>query len=115
MGKISQISLIKQRLNELLVIPGINKNKIYTQIEEELGFPRPTIRRGARELKEELLKKIRVLQNHDIHETDKSRNKIKYSCGCFVKVDKQEGNVAFTFCPGHKTVFALMKQLGEKK
>ena len=39
-----------------------DKQVIYTKVQE-LGFPRPTVRRVAGELRNELLAKIKILQS----------------------------------------------------
>jgi hypothetical protein len=40
-----------------------DKQDIYTKVVEELGVPRPTVRRVARDLRNELLQKIKILQS----------------------------------------------------
>ena len=39
------------------------KQDIYTKVVDELGVPRPTVRRVARDLRNELLEKIQILQS----------------------------------------------------
>ena len=57
-------TVIKEKINELLSPPYniTDKQVIYTKIQE-LGFPRPTVRRVAGELRNELLTKIKILQS----------------------------------------------------
>jgi len=40
-----------------------DKQDIYTKVVDELGVPRPTVRRVARDLRNELLEKIKILQS----------------------------------------------------
>ena len=40
-----------------------DKQHIYTKVVDELGVPRPTVRRVARDLRNELLEKITILQS----------------------------------------------------
>ena len=64
MNSKNQSSIIKEKINELLSPPHniTDKQVIYTKIQE-LGFPRPTVRRVAGELRNELLAKIKILQS----------------------------------------------------
>ena len=41
-----------------------DKQEIFTMVTKNLNVPRPTVRRIARDLRLELLKKIQVLQSH---------------------------------------------------
>jgi len=60
----NQSTIIKEKINELLSPPHniTDKQVIYTKVQE-LGFPRPTVRRVAGELRNELLAKIKILQS----------------------------------------------------
>ena len=40
-----------------------DKQDIYTKVVDELGVPRPTVRRVARDLRNELLAQINILQS----------------------------------------------------
>ena len=64
MNSKNQSSIIKEKINELLSPPYniTDKQVIYTKVQE-LGFPRPTVRRVAGELRNELLAKIKILQS----------------------------------------------------
>ena len=64
MNSKNQSTVIKEKINELLSPPFniTDKQVIYTKIQE-LGFPRPTVRRVAGELRSELLTKIKILQS----------------------------------------------------
>jgi hypothetical protein len=63
-NRTNQSSVIKEKINELLSPPHniTDKQVIYTKVQE-LGFPRPTVRRVAGELRNELLAKIKILQS----------------------------------------------------
>ena len=69
MNSKNQSSIIKEKINELLSPPYniTDKQVIYTKVQE-LGFPRPTVRRVAGELRNELLAKIKILQS-ETHQT----------------------------------------------
>ena len=64
MNSKNQSTVIKEKINELLSPPHniTDKQVIYTKVQE-LGFPRPTVRRVAGELRNELLTKIKILQS----------------------------------------------------
>ena len=64
MNSKNQSTIIKEKINELLSPPYniTDKQVIYTKVQE-LGFPRPTVRRVAGELRNELLTKIKILQS----------------------------------------------------
>ena len=64
MNSKNQSTVIKEKINELLSPPYniTDKQVIYTKVQE-LGFPRPTVRRVAAELRNELLTKIKILQS----------------------------------------------------
>ena len=64
MNSKNQSSIIKEKINELLSPPHniTDKQVIYTKVQD-LGFPRPTVRRVAGELRNELLAKIKILQS----------------------------------------------------
>ena len=64
MNSKNQSTIIKEKINELLSPPHniTDKQVIYTKVQE-LGFPRPTVRRVAGELRNELLAKIKILQS----------------------------------------------------
>ena len=59
----NQSEAIKERLNYWLDRGLENKDDIYSNIVKELEVPRPTVRRVARELRNEILQKIEILQN----------------------------------------------------
>ena len=63
MNRSTQSTNIKQAINALLDQGVTDKQDIYTKVVEELGVPRPTVRRVARDLRNELLQKIQILQS----------------------------------------------------
>ncbi len=63
MNRTTQSTSIKQAINELLDKGFTDKQDIYSKVVEELGVPRPTVRRVARDLRNELLLKIKILQS----------------------------------------------------
>ena len=63
MNRTNQTTIIKEAINSFLDNGGTDKHDIYTKVVDELGVPRPTVRRVARDLRNELLAKIRVLQS----------------------------------------------------
>ena len=72
MSRTNQSTIIKQAINTLLDNGITNKQDIYSKVVDELGVPRPTVRRVARDLRNELLAKITILQS----ETMKSAESI---------------------------------------
>jgi hypothetical protein len=62
-NRTTQSTNIKQAINSLLDKGFTDKQDIYTKVVEELGVPRPTVRRVARDLRNELLQKIKILQS----------------------------------------------------
>ncbi|TLX94228.1 MAG: hypothetical protein E6K91_07135 [Thaumarchaeota archaeon] len=63
MNRTTQSTNIKQAINDLLDKGLTDKQDIYSKVVEELGVPRPTVRRVARDLRNELLQKIKILQS----------------------------------------------------
>ncbi len=63
MNRTNQSTVIKQAINSYLEKGLTDKQDIYSKVVEELGVPRPTVRRVARDLRNELLTKIKILQN----------------------------------------------------
>lgn len=71
MNRTNQSSVIKQAINSYLEKGLTDKQDIYSKVVEELGVPRPTVRRVARDLRNELLAKIKILQSES-PQTDSS-------------------------------------------
>ena len=63
MNRTNQSTVIKAAINSLLDKGVTDKQDIYTIVVDELGVPRPTVRRVARDLRNELLEKIQILQS----------------------------------------------------
>jgi DNA-binding transcriptional regulator LsrR (DeoR family) len=61
-NRTNQSTVIKQAINSYLEKGLTDKQDIYSKVVEELGVPRPTVRRVARDLRNELLAKIKILQ-----------------------------------------------------
>jgi len=62
-NRTNQSTVIKAAINSLLDKGVTDKQDIYTKVVEELGVPRPTVRRVARDLRNELLEKIQILKS----------------------------------------------------
>jgi len=56
-------TIIKNRINDLIDSGMNEKQKIIQKIVEEFGIPRPDVRRITRELREEMMNKIKILQS----------------------------------------------------
>ena len=58
LSRTNQSTIIKEAINSYLDKGVTDKQDIYTKVVDELGVPRPTVRRVARDLRTELLQKI---------------------------------------------------------
>lgn len=63
LNRTNQSTVIKKAINSYLDKGLKDKHEIYTKVVSELGVPRPTVRRVARDLRNELLEKIKILQS----------------------------------------------------
>ena len=63
MNRTNQSTVIKEAINSLLDEGVTDKQDIYSKVVDRLGVPRPTVRRVARDLRNELLTKIKILQS----------------------------------------------------
>ena len=63
MNRTNQSTVIKEAINSLLDEGIKDKQDIYSKVVDKLGVPRPTVRRVARDLRNELLTKIKILQS----------------------------------------------------
>ena len=63
MNRTNQSTVIKEAINSLLDGGITDKQEIYSQVVDNLGVPRPTVRRVAGDLRKELLIKIKILQS----------------------------------------------------
>jgi len=62
-SRTNQSTIIKDAINSYLDNGISDKQDIYSKVVDELGVPRPTVRRVARDLRNELLTKIKILQS----------------------------------------------------
>jgi len=62
-NRTNQSTVIKEAINSLLDEGVTDKQDIYSKVVDKLGVPRPTVRRVARDLRSELLTKIKILQS----------------------------------------------------
>ena len=63
MNRTNQSTVIKEAINSLLDEGITDKQDIYSKVVDKLGVPRPTVRRVARDLRNDLLAKIKILQS----------------------------------------------------
>ena len=63
MNRVNQSTIVKEAINTFLDKGITDKQVIYTKVVDALGVPRPPVRRVARELRNELLLKIKILQS----------------------------------------------------
>ena len=63
LNRTNQSTIIKEAINSYLDKGVTDKQDIYSKVVDELGVPRPTVRRVARDLRTELLQKIQILQS----------------------------------------------------
>jgi hypothetical protein len=73
-NRTNQSTVIKQAINSYLEKGLTDKQDIYSKVVEELGVPRPTVRRVARDLRNELLAKIKILQSEVPQEISASQD-----------------------------------------
>lgn len=57
---------IKERVNTLIDSGMKDRSEIYSKIVEEFGTPRPTARRIVRDFREEMIKKVKILESEVI-------------------------------------------------
>jgi DNA invertase Pin-like site-specific DNA recombinase len=62
-NRTNQSTVIKETINSLLDDGVTDKQDIYSKVVDKLGVPRPTVRRVARDLRNDLLTKIKILQS----------------------------------------------------
>ena len=75
MNRTNQSTVIKEAINSYLDKGLTDKQDIYTKVVDDLGVPRPTVRRVARDLRNELLDKIRILQSEAPKASEPSKEK----------------------------------------
>jgi len=62
-NRTNQSTIIKAAINDFLDEGVTDKQDIYTKVVDKLDVPRPTVRRVAGDLRNELLEKIKILQS----------------------------------------------------
>ncbi len=75
MNRTNQSTVIKEAINSYLDKGLTDKQDIYTKVVDDLGVPRPTVRRVARDLRNELLDKIKILQSEATKISEPSKEK----------------------------------------
>ena len=63
MNRTNQSTVIKEAINHFLDDGITDKQDLYSKVVDKLGVPRPTVRRVARDFRNELLTKIKILQS----------------------------------------------------
>ena len=71
----NQSTEIKEAINSFLDRGVKDKQDIYSKVVDELGVPRPTVRRVARDLRNELVAKIEILQSETHSSIPSSKTK----------------------------------------
>ena len=71
----NQSTEIKEAINSFLDKGIKDKQDIYTKVVDELGVQRPTVRRVARDLRNELVAKIEILQSETHSSIPSSKTK----------------------------------------
>ena len=71
----NQSTEIKAAINSFLDKGVKDKQDIYSKVVDELGVPRPTVRRVARDLRNELVAKIEILQSETHSSIPSSKTK----------------------------------------
>jgi len=74
-NRTNQSTVIKEAINSYLDKGLTDKQDIYSKVVNDLGVPRPTVRRVARDLRNELLEKISILQSEAIKSSEPSLEK----------------------------------------
>jgi len=74
-NRTNQSTVIKEAINSYLDKGLTDKQDIYSKVVNDLGVPRPTVRRVARDLRNELLEKISILQSEAIKSSEPSQEK----------------------------------------
>jgi len=61
--RVTQQTIITHCIEKYLDMGLTNKEEIFHKVVDELGVPRPTVRRIARDMRNEMTRKIRILQS----------------------------------------------------
>lgn len=62
MNRTNQSTVIREAINSCLDKGLKDKQDIYDKVVDELGVPRPTVRRVAHDLRNDLIERINILQ-----------------------------------------------------
>ena len=62
-NRTNQCTVIKEAIYSFLDEGITDKQDIFSKVVDKLGVPRPTVRRVARDFRNELLTKIKILQS----------------------------------------------------
>ena len=73
MEHINQTMVIKDAINSCIDRGVTDKRDIYQKVVDELGVPRPSVRRVARDLRNELLEKVHILQAEERGQPEKAQ------------------------------------------
>ena len=65
MQRTSQSTIISETIEKYIDMGMTDKSEIFTKVVEELNVPRPTVRRVARDLRDNLARKIEILKVSD--------------------------------------------------
>jgi len=63
LNKADLSTIIENCIEKYLKMGLINKDEIFTKVVDELGVPKPTVRRVARDMRNEMERKIKILQS----------------------------------------------------
>lgn len=62
LNKTNSESIVIREVEKLLDAGLVNKNEIINKVVEATGVPRPTVRRIMRDLRNKMLRKVKILQ-----------------------------------------------------
>lgn len=75
MNKTNMTSIVIACIEKYLEMGMIEKDEIFQKVEEELGVPRPMVKRISRDLRTEMLRKVKILQSEIPLPSDPSDSK----------------------------------------
>jgi len=67
MNRTNMTTVVEVAIEQKLDSGMTDKHEIFCQVVDELGVPRPTVRRIARDLRNKYLDKVRILQSDIPH------------------------------------------------
>ena len=62
LNRTNMSTIITDCIEKFLDMGITDKNEIYSKVIDELGVPRPTVRRVGRDMRNEMVRKVRILQ-----------------------------------------------------